>query len=267
MNFLFWNIRKNKNVFPILKDIFRTYDVDICLLAECPEDYQENADKVIGDRYKFHKGIASGKITYIHKKNIIVESIKDTDRASSKSVYVSQNRINVIGCHLKDKCNYTEVAQRSFASFFCEFINETEKQEHNYKTIVIGDFNMNPFEEAMTSVLYLNSVMDKNTAKKVTRTYIGKQYRYFYNPMWKVWGHFQNMPGGTIYYYKSHDPMLLYWNMFDQILIRPELLNSFCDSSLKIISYTENYNLLQKSGRINNNISDHLPIFFTLKLE
>lgn len=267
MNFLFWNIRKNQQTYLILKEILKTYEIDICLLAECPEISQEEVNMIMGEQYQIHTEIAPGKIKYIHNRGIRIVPLKDMNRASSKIVYTSQcGPINIIGCHLKDKYNYDEVSQRTFAGDFCEFIKDVEDKTQNYRTIVIGDFNMNPFEEAMTSVTFLNSVMDKAIARKKVRIFNKKKYHYFYNPMWRFWGYSENIPCGTFYFTHSQKPMLLYWNLFDQVLIRPELLSSFCDDSLKIITHTENFNLLKRNGIINTDISDHLPIVFTLNL-
>nr|DAY77013.1 MAG TPA: exodeoxyribonuclease III [Caudoviricetes sp.] len=36
MNFLFWNINKNKNCFSIIRDMIYTEDIDILMIAEYP---------------------------------------------------------------------------------------------------------------------------------------------------------------------------------------------------------------------------------------
>ena len=79
----------------------------------------------------------------------------------------------------------------------------------------------------------------------------------FYNPMWNLLGDFQYPPG--TYYYKSSQEKTEFWNIFDQVMIRPQLRNRFVDTSLKIITETETTSLVDKK------ISDHLPIVFEVK--
>ncbi len=55
--------------------------------------------------------------------------------------------------------------------------------------------------------------------------------------------------------------------MFDQVLIRPDLLDFFQIDSLKIITEINGISLLSDFGRPNKSKgSDHLPILFSLNL-
>ena len=38
MNFLFWNIQRNKKHFNLIKDLLYTEDIDILMLAEFPDE-------------------------------------------------------------------------------------------------------------------------------------------------------------------------------------------------------------------------------------
>ena len=52
--------------------------------------------------------------------------------------------------------------------------------------------------------------------------------------------------------------------MFDQVLVRPDLLSGFDEKKTKIITKTNFCSLLTKTGIPNKSaISDHLPIFFS----
>ena len=58
-----------------------------------------------------------------------------------------------------------------------------------------------------------------------------------------------------------------FWNMFDQVLVRPSLLDAFANDHLKILDSNDDDSLLTARGLPNKAAaSDHLPIVFGLEL-
>ena len=86
--------------------------------------------------------------------------------------------------------------------------------------------------------------------------------KMFYNPMWNLLGDF-NYPPGT-YYYKGNKEKNEFWNIFDQVIVRPRLRSNFVDKELKIITKTQTVSLVTQNQHPNKEISDHLPIVFQL---
>ncbi len=63
------------------------------------------------------------------------------------------------------------------------------------------------------------------------------------------------------------EPRAFFWNMFDQVLLRPDLLPRFSNQDLKILTSVGESSLLSARGLPDARIaSDHLPLFFRLKL-
>jgi hypothetical protein len=52
--------------------------------------------------------------------------------------------------------------------------------------------------------------------------------------------------------------------MFDQVLLRPALIDSL--ATLEILDHDGKYSLLATDGTPHKNLSDHLPIFFELDI-
>ena len=74
-----------------------------------------------------------------------------------------------------------------------------------------------------------------------------------------------NSPPGT-YYYSSSEQVSYFWNIFDQVIIRPDVVEFFDIDSLKVVTQVDDIKLLNKNGIPDkNNISDHLPIFFSIE--
>jgi len=84
--------------------------------------------------------------------------------------------------------------------------------------------------------------------------------------MWSYFGDISSGPAGT-YYYDTGTQVNFFWNMFDQVLIRPDLLDAFQNEEIKILTEVRGNSLLANSGRPDISFgSDHLPILFRLNL-
>jgi len=124
---------------------------------------------------------------------------------------------------------------------------------------------MNPFENGVVNSGGLHGVMNRSIAARNTRIVNSKTYTFFYNPMWNFFGDMKSPPG-TYYYYKS-EPKVYFWNIFDQVLIRPELLSRFDTNDLQILTSDGEISFLNDQGLPDTRIvSDHLPIIFKISL-
>ena len=82
----------------------------------------------------------------------------------------------------------------------------------------------------------------------------------FYNPMWSFFGDISKTHG--TYYYSAARQFSLYWNMFDQVLVRPSLIDSISPKDIRILTSISEMSLVDKKGK--PNVSDHLPLFFSI---
>ena len=84
--------------------------------------------------------------------------------------------------------------------------------------------------------------------------------------MWNFFGD-NKVPHGT-YYNVSTGIKTYFWNIFDQVLFRTDMIKTFERESLKIITEIAGHSLLNEKGIPNKDMySDHLPIFFNIKEE
>jgi hypothetical protein len=122
----------------------------------------------------------------------------------------------------------------------------------------------------------LNAVMARHIARKGSRKVEGKEYPFFYNPMWSNFGdsmHEIHPPGtseheppGTCYYPQS-ESRWFFWNMYDQVLLRPELMPFFKNKDLKILVGDGVSSFVNADGVPDrDNVSDHLPLLFRLDI-
>lgn len=282
MNILFWNIQKKSSLFDTIAEIVDEEQIDILLLTEFPyADSNGNPQNYIPLMYSTLKNKVDMSYDYFvstkkrvevfYKSNIVkLSEMKDMPLISVCKIERrgGLDKLSLVFFHLESKVNLDADEQSESAE---DVRIEIESYENKYqpdrKTIVCGDFNMNPFEKGMVKAKGFHAVMDEKTAKRKSRKYKNKEYHYFYNPMWGFLGDLGRGEVSGTYYFSKSSHIMYFWNIYDQVLVRPEALKYFDKDSLKIITKkTGKYNLLSKSGLISKQYSDHLPIKYTINL-
>jgi hypothetical protein len=82
--------------------------------------------------------------------------------------------------------------------------------------------------------------------------------------MWGLLGDRAIGPPGS-YYYSASSSIEYFWHLFDQVLLRPELMDTL--KVLEILHTDGESSLLNQLGRPDSRTaSDHLPILFRLDL-
>ena len=175
--------------------------------------------------------------------------------------------ITLVALHLPSKLHMSDIDQASHSVQIAQMIQEAEEQIGHTRTLIIGDLNMNPFEAGVIGANALHGVMDKNIARRGSRTVQGRQYGFFYNPMWGKMGDMSQGPPGT-YYYSNSNYVNFFWNMFDQVLMRPDLIDYFAEERLQILTSINGESLLATDGRPQISFgSDHLPVLTSFHIE
>lgn len=146
-----------------------------------------------------------------------------------------------------------------------EAVDKREVARANTATIAIGDFNMPPYSPGMTSPTKLNAAACKTAAGKVSRIVRDTKHRFFFNPMWEILGsRSPNQQPGS--FYKRYRDNSIFWHLYDQVLVRPELIDRIVSGSPKVLTTAGATNLLTSKGGINRSFSDHLPITISLAI-
>lgn len=167
----------------------------------------------------------------------------------------------VIAVHLESQVwQQSNADQRLIAEETRKFVEGVEEANETERTVVIGDFNMDPFTPAMVDIGGLNAVMCRRRAARGFRTRKRVSRRMFYNPMWNLLGDFEAPPGS--YYWRNTQAEGYFWHMLDQVLVRPVFAERI--SRLRVITHAGTTPLTSASGL--PSVSDHLPIFVELEL-
>lgn len=265
MNLLFWNINR-KPLSGEIKSLCDCYDVDVLILAEnTMQDAEilpvlnESADRTF--IAPFNPSTKISFYTRIHDFELIHD---DNWGSIRKLIHPIGIEILLVAVHIQSKLHSDEREQAFISTRIANEIDKRERVQGHTHTIVIGDFNMNPFETGLVSADGFHGVMDKHIALKQSRTVFGEEKKFFYNPMWSRLGDGSEGCVGS-YYYNSSSMINYFWNTFDQVLLRPSLLACFNQNNLKVIDKINEMNLI-KNGKISNQFSDHLPLVVKLTI-
>lgn len=272
LNFLFWNTNR-KPLIKEIANIAKYHNIDVILLAEHNLNDVDLLLELNSESLDYHLPnpiFQSNRIKVFTKfdNHFIIPVANELDNRFTcfKIKFPIIEEILVFGVHLPDGRNYQPDSIRSYAGRIARRIKEIEKEQNLTNTIIVGDFNMNPSDAGMVDAESFHAIMDSEIAKKESRIVSNKQYDYFYNPMWSLYGDIGNNVAGS-YFYKNAEPVNYHWNVFDQVLLRPSLIDNFEKDSLRFVDSDGEKSLLTKRGIPDEKYSDHLPLIFTLNLD
>ncbi|MBI9041965.1 hypothetical protein [Lutibacter sp.] len=282
ISFLSWNIDRKKNFEEEISRLVLDEEIeaDILLLIEA-----ENVDDSLIESYTKLKRIFvnDGRETNLTPRfysNLSIDEfqlveIHDTKRITFARLNIDgQEEIIVGGVHLPSKleCNSeTQFKDARRISLDLKTMKDRKDIGHN-RFLLLGDFNMNPFEPGMIEPDAFNAVLSADEALNNQRTDWYKKYDYFYNPMWSFMGDRNYITGerklpGSYYFRKTRDVTLTYWNVFDKVILRPSLINLLDYKSLRIIEKNNIETLINDDYSLKDEAySDHLPITFKMNL-
>lgn len=270
VTFLFWNLNR-KPLLSLVTNLVLQHGVDILILTEClipTESLLIELNHATGRRFHFSQNIGCKKVQiYCSFLPQFIEAKFETHRLTIRHVNLpGVNDILLVCIHFPSKLYWKESSQAIECTALANNIKNEEMKIGHRRTVLVGDLNMNPFEDGVVSASGLHGVMTRNIAGKGKRIVQGREHFFFYNPMWGFLGDRPSGPPGT-YYYSSSEQTEFFWNVFDQVLIRPDVLPFFDNKDIMILDSDGTTPLISSEGLPDaKSASDHLPVLFKLKL-
>ena len=269
LNFLFWNVNK-RPLAKMIINLVHESEVDIIILAESEINDAELLAKMnVKQKRPYHvtPGISLRLRMYSRYVKEFIRPIRDSGSISIREFALPlRKEVLLVAVHLRSKLHADPDDQFSECIGIAREIEKAEESVGHSRTIVVGDFNMNPFESGLIGTRGFHAVLDKRIAERKSRIVQGERFKFFYNPMWNLFGKESPGPIGT-YYYDDASHTNRYWNMFDQVLVRPSLMDSFWSEELKVLTDVGKISLMTGLGRPNRKVgSDHFPILFKVDI-
>lgn len=269
ITFLFWNLNK-KSLEGRVARLAEKHEVDIVILAECsipPQSMIDALHQRTGRRFNLPFSACEKIVIYTGFPKGFLKAKREGERFTIRKLALpGLDDVLIVATHFPSKLFWSKESQAQECVKLSEEIRLAERRVGHSRTILVGDLNMNPFEDGIVSASGLHGVMTRQIAAKQTRIVQDREYPFFYNPMWGRLGDMTEGPAGTHYNPRS-EHVSFFWNMFDQVLLRPALLPFFRNEELKILAEDGEESLVNHVGLPDDSIaSDHLPILFRLNL-
>jgi hypothetical protein len=191
----------------------------------------------------------------------------EDDRVSVRHLMLpAQRQILIVAVHMPSKLFWSEDSQAFQCTELSRMVIEQETKVGHRNTVLIGDLNMNPFEKGLVSANGLNAVSSRQVASRGSRHVLSRHYPFFFNPMWAHFGDRRGHPPGS-YDYDRAELVNYYWNVFDQVMVRPDIMDRCDGEGIKILTKAGDISFLRDDGTPNSkDFSDHLPLLFEIEL-
>lgn len=260
LNILFWNLKGNELEDYIIGCIVEN-NVDIAVFSEFYRIDFTKIEQNLGKMYSRITAVQDDrKVTLVAKTTFTVTVVQQQNRYNIYSVKTGVKDYLLAAIHLEDRRNYECAERLETIKCLVSDIEQTEIFLKCNNTIVIGDFNANPYDEELLSKYAFNAVLFKTIIDKseITNPNSFKKKR-FYNPILHYISEDTGMYGS---FYHEKDYMTSYWHCLDQVLVRKCLANSVCN--LKYLKNIITKDFLHNAVP-NKKISDHLPLLVNLQ--
>lgn len=266
--FLLWNTGR-KNLDGLVQNLVREHKIDIVLLVEY-----------------YPSKVGSTLSTLLLNHGLVRRSVSERFGVFSRPIY-GMRSVGVTGLgdrvglwdwipnpnsearfalvHGLDRIHNDDGTRRVFFRRVADAVRAHEANSHR-RSMIVGDFNAHPFESAILSSDGLHAIGIRQVGTATCRRvrWGDEEENFFYNPMWRKYGHVTSREAGmATHYWQNNQAGELFWHMLDQVVIRPEESRSFPEDKLTIVSSVGTATLLAPDGRPDDTVgSDHLPVVF-----
>lgn len=260
MKLLFWNLQNN-HVVEEVSELISESRCDICALCEATEgivdDIVSRMAVNFNMSYEYYPTPGCDRIKIIIKNNDYGYDLLNQNRYFSL-IKINRGGESIISgfVHFPSKLHYTLNDLRRISEKLRNQLYVEEVRHTIDGSLLIGDFNVDPFEMPMISFDGMGATNGVDCSRRISVTKTGETAKLFYNPMWTLYSLYKDRPGTHRYLRTGED--IVSWHFLDQVLIRPSLIDRFNFDSLRLVDRTQNYSF------VNDNsfpvLSDHLPL-------
>lgn len=199
---------------------------------------------------------------FCRNRALDLSEVHVSHRASFRTLQIGQHHCILGMVHLPDMRNNDLEERQASVHDLRSNMGIVGQEQGTDSFVLIGDFNLNPFDRPMNLASGFNAMMTRECTKRKTRTRGDNQHDFFYNPMWGLMGDLSSGPPGTVHDTSNKGPYG--WSLLDQALIHHSLVGHF--EKVEIIEESGTFRFVTPRGRPSESkASDHLPILLTLK--
>ena len=168
LHILFWNMYR-KDLSEALASIVEEHQPAVVILAECGATVEVllNAVNRTTVRYRFVDMIGDSKLVALTTlSSIQIHCLREEKRYSFWRVKTENSVVTLCGVHLQSALNYDREELNELIPRLRRDLESVEVFEKHNRSILIGDFNLEPFDRGFTSSEGLGAVSSLRLAKR-----------------------------------------------------------------------------------------------------
>jgi len=266
---MFWNLGKQRLEATVARLVV-LHRIDVLALAECTIDdsvFLRDVDRLGGEGYR---GVATASTLRLYVRASLRELalVLEGHRYTIRQLELEDGvPILFAAAHLPSKAKWSPASIAQECVALSRAVRRAEREKGHRRSLLAGDLNLNPYEDGLIAAGALHAVPTRTLAAERSRRVQGVSYPMFYNPMWNFFGDETPGPPGT-FFRRASEHVGEFWNMYDQVLVRLDLLSRFDTSQLRILVDDGAVPFHTPHGRPSISLaSDHFPIVFGLNDE
>lgn len=178
-SFLFWNLNKNP-LQAITANIAWQRQVDVIMLVECSISSHvllKALNQSDPAAYHYAPSIGCEKVEVFSRFSYdFIRPILETERLTIRHLNLP-GAVDILLAitHFPSKLYWSDSSQLSECIELSTLIKTAEAQIGHARTILVGDLNMNPFDDGVVNANGLHGVMSKAIAEERTRIVQSKE--------------------------------------------------------------------------------------------
>ena len=269
LRILFWNLRKNASLIQPLAAMVRERLVDVVVTVEnplAPDEMRESLSTASGVRFSVHAGRNNTRaLVFSCGPAEVGQTVAESPYLAIYPISSHGVSILLAVFHGISLLENKPVDLNEEACVAAQLLRDTETERQHRRTVLVGDFNLNPFDDGMAKARGFFGVMSRAVAAREQQRLKFNDYPLFYSPMWSRLGDLSPGPPGT-FFRRRTSHLEYYWHTYDQVLIRPVLLDAFDPANFEVLERVGSVELLEDGVPNGEVLSDHLPVFIGLDL-
>lgn len=257
MKIIFWNIKKLDN--SIISKYFSSLEADIFLFCEDGAVKKNDIkDRIQGLGYTLVETPGCNRVSVFCKDKLTTElNIQNYFFTAMKISSDVEAPFYMVALHINSQMYKSIDELGYYISKLRAQIDANIGASLSTEIVIIGDFNVNPFETAMIG---FNGFCATNSRKSRTHGKSIQETKELYiNPTWELYSR-KDYPGTKRYPRPSATAFdIIEWHYLDQVILSQKLNNSILIDKIAVIEKFSDIELLLE-GSVK--YSDHLPISY-----
>ena len=260
MKLAFWNVRQNDDAALLLA---ATEAPDVMVIAECMAPSEVARALSVTVRRWQHVSDTGPRVAVFSRGSRCVARV-GAERFCICRLRSRAFSLTLAAVHLRSRMHATASDISIDCGVLRHEIIAAERAARHRNTLVMGDFNLDPYDFGLCDRRLILGVMDRRLAARLDAS-SDEQLRgaVFYNPMWSRMGDDSPGPPGT-FYASSEDHHDYRFHTFDQVFVRPALVPRLgavtVPRRLGVVQLVSEMDLPRKAA-----VSDHLPVIVEIE--